>query len=375
MASGGEQYFIIGNFKNDANTPLFDNKCSSMNPYAYYYIDDVYVGPCGTTDTLIANAGNNTSICAGQSVQIGGNPTASGGTPPYTYNWAPATGLSATNVSNPTASPNSTTTYSVTVTDNTGQTATSAVTITVHNPPVVNLGSNLVICELEPFELDAGAGFTSYIWSTGDITQTITVISAGTYSVTVTDVNNCSASASVQVSTVSQYDATITTTEPLCHNEGQITLQAVHTTDGIWYGTGIIDSTAGIFDTYVAGIGTHLVIHSIPGACGDIDSAYITVIDCSELPEHIYVPNIFSPNQDGQNDILYVYGSGIAQFELIVYNRWGQKIFESTEFSKGWDGTYKKKLCPPGVYVYLLKYTFLNSTEQHTLSGTITLVR
>lgn len=98
--------------------------------------------------TLTANAGNNTTICQTNSITIGGSPTASGGTAPYIYSWAPSTNLSSTSVANPTATPMNTTTYTVTVQDVQGNTATNSVTITVSpiNSTILITSSAPTVC-------------------------------------------------------------------------------------------------------------------------------------------------------------------------------------------------------------------------------------
>lgn len=146
---------------------------------------------------LTVNAGPDQTICNGASIGIGGTPTADFGTPGYTYSWAPTSGLSATNVSNPTASPTSTTTYTITVTDAFPTTVTDVVTITVTPLPATPTpGSNSPICDGTNLNLTAApvAGAT-YSW-TGPNTfssslQNPTIVgasalSAGTYSLTVT---------------------------------------------------------------------------------------------------------------------------------------------------------------------------------------------
>ena len=82
------------------------------------------------SQALTADAGSNTSVCANDSVPIGGNPSATGGTPPYTYSWSPATGLDDATVANPNAFPSSTTPYTLTVRDGAGSISTSAITVT-----------------------------------------------------------------------------------------------------------------------------------------------------------------------------------------------------------------------------------------------------
>ncbi|MES2766409.1 MAG: PKD domain-containing protein [Bacteroidota bacterium] len=136
------------------------------------------------------NAGDDRSICIGKSTQLGGTPT--GGQGPFTYSWSPALGLNSTTSATPTATPIVTTQYNVTVTDANGCTGTDAVTVTVLPLPVTSITANRTsFCEGETATLDAGAGFTSYVWSTGAQTRSITVSQEGVYSVTVTNSNGC----------------------------------------------------------------------------------------------------------------------------------------------------------------------------------------
>jgi gliding motility-associated-like protein len=86
------------------------------------------------------------------------------------------------------------------------------------------------------------------------------------------------------------------------------------------------------------------------------------------------VPQIFSPNGDGLNDMLFVYGEGIDEVEFVIYNRWGEKIFETKDKNIGWNGMFKGKKAQPGVYVYFLKAS-LNTSGNIETSGDITLVR
>lgn len=88
----------------------------------------------------------------------------------------------------------------------------------------------------------------------------------------------------------------------------------------------------------------------------------------------IFVPNAFSPNGDGNNDILKLYGAKIQSMEFNVYNRWGQRVFESKELGKTWDGTFNGEMLNAGVYPYILKVVFLNGDNLEK-RGNITLVR
>ncbi len=321
------------------------------------------------------------------------------------------------------------------------------VTVIVHPAPVVDLGSTTIFCEGTNHILDAGAGYAIYDWNPSGSGQTYTVTTAGTYSVTVTDNEGCSGSATITMTEEPWADATIVSAGPFCSNDNSITMTASES-GGTWSGTGISNAVSGTFDPSVAGAGTHEVAYTISGLCGDSDTTYITVYEapvlnftvtpescagahdasvsiaisggsspysvswnhgaidetltdlapgtyvvqvsdansCSESGDieieaalndcysaHIYIPNVFSPNGDGDNDVLYVRGNGLEYIEFKVYNRWGEIVFQTETLSTGWDGTYKGQTVEPGVYSYMLRYTFAGESRQ-TMSGTITVV-
>jgi len=95
-------------------------------------------------------------------------------------------------------------------------------------------------------------------------------------------------------------------------------------------------------------------------------------INCS-LPD-IFVPSAFTPNGDGENDVLYVRGEVIESFELVLYNRWGEEVFKTTSFDLGWDGNYKGKAADPGVFVYHLRARCFDGQDFST-KGNITLIK
>lgn len=105
--------------------------------------------------------------------------------------------------------------------------------------------------------------------------------------------------------------------------------------------------------------------------CQQATSADITG---KTLPDDIYIPNAFSPNGDGLNDVLLVYGYTIQSMRFAVFNQWGEKIFESYNQATGWDGRYKGKAQPSGVYMYVCQVTLRDGTTQ-VKKGSVNLVR
>jgi len=86
------------------------------------------------------------------------------------------------------------------------------------------------------------------------------------------------------------------------------------------------------------------------------------------------VPNAFTPNTNDGNSIVYVRGFGISKMKFIIWNRWGQKVFETNNRLQGWDGRYKGVIQPMDVYAYTLDVEFFDGTKT-TKKGDITLIR
>jgi gliding motility-associated-like protein len=98
-------------------------------------------------------------------------------------------------------------------------------------------------------------------------------------------------------------------------------------------------------------------------------------ITISILPlEPIYIPTGFSPNNDGVNDVFRVRGAGFKKFYMSIYNRWGELVFETTDFSQSWDGMYKSVEQEMGVYVYTINAVSSDS-RTYTFKGNVTLIR
>jgi gliding motility-associated-like protein len=91
-------------------------------------------------------------------------------------------------------------------------------------------------------------------------------------------------------------------------------------------------------------------------------------------PNVVFIPNVFSPNGDGINDILYLRGEKVKELTFSVYNRWGEEVYKSTDISQGWDGRYKGKECADGVYFYTATVIFVNG-EVENKKGNVSLIR
>lgn len=111
------------------------------------------------------------------------------------------------------------------------------------------------------------------------------------------------------------------------------------------------------------------------GGCIQSDTIYVTAI----LPEAlVYIPNAFTPNGDGINDLFKVEGEEIEEFHIRVFNRWGEMVFESENRSVGWNGSLHNSgqyHLPDGIYPYVLKYKGTCEAERIELRGFVTILR
>jgi gliding motility-associated-like protein len=125
------------------------------------------------------------------------------------------------------------------------------------------------------------------------------------------------------------------------------------------------------FHTYIM-VGEYEVTLIASNQWGCIDTIVKTLVIDDDFA--FYIPNAFTPNGDGANDIFSGKGYGIKQYEMLIFDRWGEKIYETTDLSKGWDGTYRNVEAQQDVYIY--KVTIIDvHDEKHQYRGHFTLIR
>ena len=226
---------------------------------------------------------SNVSICPGSNTTI----SASGaGSSPFTFAWSNGLGSGASK----TVNPSSTTTYSVTVTDNKGCTATGQVTVMVGNPPTVTTSSNVVICSGTSTAISAsatGAGPFSYLWGNGlgsGATNTVTPSATTVYSVTVTDVNGCTATNQVTV-TVNQTPAANAGADVTICKFFSTTLTASATGGTTPYSFAWSDGLGSGATKIVTPLATKTYTVTVTSAngCLSTDQVTVTVQQCSEI--------------------------------------------------------------------------------------------
>ena len=95
----------------------------------------------------------------------------------------------------------------------------------------------------------------------------------------------------------------------------------------------------------------------------------VDTITVKNAVSFLVFPDAFTPNADMHNDTFHPRSSNVSNFSMTIYNRWGQRLFETTSLEYGWDGTYKGELCPPGLYTYSASYKLIDTNESKTTRG------
>lgn len=104
------------------------------------------------------------------------------------------------------------------------------------------------------------------------------------------------------------------------------------------------------------------------------DTVTVFIEEMCDTSNVVFIPNIFSPNNDGQNDVLFLRGERISSCSFRLFDRWGIEVFNSHDREQGWDGTFNGKVCPEGVYFYIAEVGFVGGNSV-VRKGNVTLIR
>ena len=244
---------------------------------------------------------------------------------------------------------------------------TSYQTINVSPTPIVHLGRDTSICSSGnvAFNLNAGNPGATYQWSNGLTSQIIPVSLPGTYWVKVTT------GACFNEDTIHIYSPyfTLGNDSTFCGKESiEITPRNLNfTPDNYLWSTGV---NAPSITTTDEGM---YWLQISEGTCKVRDT--INVIGGYES-SLLWMPNTFTPNDDQLNEIFKPLGTDITSFDMKIYNRWGEKIFETTDSNQGWNGMYKGQMAECATYVWLIHYS--TSCSKNTIikkSGQVTIIK
>jgi gliding motility-associated-like protein len=375
--SGPNSYSANGNDQEILNAGILANGIYTVIVELNGCIDSAQIN-ISVVNATVATINTVNPVCENQSAfNLAGTPI--GGI------WS-GTGItnSATGTFNPSVSgPGN---HQITYSFNTSCITDATINIIVNPLPLANAGTDQsFICDFSPMNLN-GTNSTgnsiSYDWeinvgniSNGSQTATPTITTPGIYILTVTDINGCVDSDTVNISFVSGPNALFNPLPSSGDSPLEVNMQNNSSGVGLSYlwltcegETSVSVEPMFVFDS-IGNCFVQLIVIDNNG-CVDTTFQYISVF----IPHFIYVPNIFTPNGDTSNDLFQISGQGIEIFHLEIYNRWGQLLFVSSSINDSWDGNFNNKPEPEGTYYYILKVEYTNG-DSEKLNGSLTLFR
>jgi gliding motility-associated-like protein len=323
----------------------------------------------GPALTATASATATTCNAANGSVAV----TVNTGTPSYTYAWTPNVGN--TDVANNLSAG----TYTITVTDAAGCTATVDATVGASNGIALDGTASPVECfggndgSINTTVTPAGGTYT-YAWTGGATGANPTGLTAGTYFVTVTDANGCAdvdtfvVADGISVSVDAGQDQSL-----LLGTVADLNATSPFAGNYVWNGTNGFFALSEDTTFTAAAVGDYVFTVTLSvGNCSASDEVTITVF----AEGQIAMPNAFTPNNDGTNDFYTPLVAGnLTIVEFVIFNRWGEEVFNSVQQNTLlWDGNYKGSEQPRDVYLWFVRYTDAQGIER-TINGDMILIR
>lgn len=330
----------------------------------------------------VVTAGSDVTVCEGDTINLSAS-TVNGAT----YSWTGPNGFTSSQ-QNPVINPAATGdagTYTVVVTLNGCTSTPDNMVVTVNPVPVVNATSNSPLCEGDALQLNANTiNGATYVWtgpngftstSQNPLIDPVTTADAGNYTVVAT-LNGCTSAPDVVAVTVSDVNAGFTASPSSGVSPLNVTF--TNTTTGgtaySWdYGNGFTENTTSTTtsQTYITD-STYTVTMIAVNADGCSDTATVLI---NVVPNFfIIIPNVFSPNGDGVNDVFELDLAGVNTLHVEIYDRWGLFMYGYDTLTGSWNGEKDGKEASEGVYYYIIQLMDSQNTE-HKYTGHITLTR
>ena len=318
------------------------------------YADTVHIGMANFSLLLTSD----TSKCQNDTLQL---QAAAGFS---NYQWSPSFGIRLnSNGDQASIYAKTDTSYFISAQKWAGCIVRDTIQVKMKKQPFVNLGADTVLCSGVSKLLQANNPGATYSWQDGSSNPVFEVDQPGIYSVAI-NLKGCLASDTINIQYQNLPVISMDKEAKLCEGQQLIIKPAIdNASDYKWQ-----DGTATM--TYTTK-DTGIYIISAENICGTTKDSILVLGGVCD----IFMPSAFSPNHDGVNDIFRVkYPFPVASFNLDVFNRWGQKVFESRDISKGWDGTLNGQDVTAGGYVWFLNVKYEDGRTEN-LKGTVILIR
>jgi gliding motility-associated-like protein len=347
------------------------NSCSTT--FSATVTEPSSIGLSATATDVACNGDNSATITT----------NVSGGASPFNYDLFES-GVLAQNSGTGQFATLAAGTYSIVVTD--GNSCLDSTTVVINEPVLLSASSSFsnVSC------FGYGNGEIIVVATGGTPTLTYTISSGnqntngnfsglgvGNYTITITDINNCETTVAASIE---QPDAVLVSIVPdsATIDAGEtISLDVVTNLTGtityLWEPSTDLSCSDCSNPEFIGSTTTQYTVTSVnESGCSGSDNILIAVV-----PNYtIYIPNAFTPNGDGTNDTWKIFGNitGLAELEVLIFNRWGEKMFEGNLLNFEWDGTYMGKLMNPGIYVWHVNTKFKDGYTKN-FKGSLTLVK
>lgn len=364
------------------------NDATLANPVAVvqnatqFVVEGMSVNGCIARDTVnidvfavpVISVSNDTSICRNSSLQL----SVSGGD---SYQWSPAATIDDPLLSNPVVSPLSDTKYFVTVTDINTCRFVDSVEVKIRPLPNFTINGPIQACKGDTVTLQAGGG-DLYSWTpTSEISATnvpnpsVWPSTTTSYSVAITEsLCNESTTLSTTIAVLEPPVVTASRSNDIDCTVPYSNLLATGAVQYEWTPAESLDN-ANVRNPRAQPVAT--TVYTVKGTdqsgCTGIDTVQVSV-DRANISSYL-MPNAFTPNGDGLNDCFGIqYWGSVMKLEFSIYNRWGERVFYTTDPTVCWNGTYKGVYQDAGVFVYMIRASTVCSEEVFR-KGTFVLIR
>ena len=291
-------------------------------------------------------------ICAGETVELVARNSIDN-----KYQWSPRTFLNDADSRSPTAKPAKSQLFLVNYRDFCNEPTRDSIYVDVAQPSKLQLGGNRNVCLDQPFTLlkptlTPDAPKAQFLWSSGDTTRNLSVTKSGKYVLNMTN-GGCKASDSATITFRALPVLGTADRRALCLRDEPLLLDpAAAATAGetlrfLWKPTNQTTPSVEVSEANNYEI-------EVRNQYDCLSKRLFVVTDT--CPPVLYIPTVFTPNNDGQNDVLLVQSPEKGDYQMLIYNRWGQALFETNDVNKSWDGNLNGVPCPVGSYVWKVIY-------------------
>ena len=345
---------------NNSNVP---NPIASPISTTQYVVTGTTVNGCSAKDTVNVTINpdpfviksNDTTICKNSSIQL----FASGGT---NYVWSPSGTLNNSTISNPIATPIINTIYYVSVTDANNCSSNDSVKVSIRPPASFNISPDVSTCFNTPVQLSASGG-NVYSWSPTNFLNNPVIDNpianpqtTTTYSVNIIETTcNDSATLTTQITVLPLPTVHASKSNDIdCSNDAS-QLNASGAAQYSWSPSATLNDP-NIVNPIATPVTTtqYTITGTDFSGCINTDTVTVYVTDANR--GGYLMPTAFTPNNDGLNDCYGIKFWGvITELDFSIFNRWGERVFHSTQPGACWDGTYKGQPQKADVYIYMVK--------------------